>query len=49
MELLLPIYGPLDLTIYLRKVFRLLVFSAGAPELVWGPIFGRVREKCEGF
>ena len=49
MELVWPIYGPLDLTIHLRKVFRLLVFLARAPELVWGPIFGRFREKCEGF
>ena len=38
----------LDLTIPLRKVLGLLVFLARAPELVWGPIFCRVREKCEG-
>ncbi len=49
MELLWPMYGPLDLNIQLRKVFRLFVFLARAPELVWAPIFSRFREKCEGF
>ena len=49
MELLWPIGGLLDLDNLIQMLFRISAALTRALELIWEPVFGYSREKCERF
>ena len=47
--LLWAVSGLLDLAVHIGNVFQLSPQVVRAQELIWGPVFGYFREKCERF